>query len=71
MPDRSLTLTARETLLTLGDRAGCGAPRFMQLENRFRVDFWLFEDDSFIVWSNGDLGLDPRSLDLTVSVNPD
>jgi hypothetical protein len=68
MPDRTLTLRERSTELSLADRAGCGAPRFMQKEYRFAVEFWLFEDDSFIVWSNGDLGLDERSLALTINV---
>ena len=66
MADRSLTLSERSTELTLADRAGCGAPRYMQLQNTFQVEFWLFEDGSFIVWSNGDLCLSPRSLALTM-----
>ncbi len=66
MPDRSLTLGERSTALTLADRAGSGAPRFMQKEDKFLVEFWLFEDDTFIVWSNGDLCLSPRSLALTI-----
>jgi hypothetical protein len=68
MRDRSLTLQKRTTELTLADRAGCGSPRFMQKEYKFAVEFWLFEDGTFIVWSNGDLSLNPRSLDLTLSV---
>jgi hypothetical protein len=68
MVDRTLTLKSRPIELTLKDRAGCGAPRFMQLENKFRVDFWLFEDDSFIVWNNGDLSLPERRLNLTINV---
>jgi hypothetical protein len=67
MPDRSLTLQTRSTDLTLADRAGCGAPNYMQKEYKFAVEFWLFEDGTFIVWHNGDLGLNPRSLALTVS----
>jgi hypothetical protein len=67
MPDRSLTLKVRSILLSLADRAGCGAPRFMQKEYKFAPEFWLFEDDTFIVWSNGDLGLCSRNLGLTVS----
>jgi hypothetical protein len=39
----------------------------MQKEYKFAVEFWLFEDGTFIVWHNGDLGLNPRSLALTVS----
>ena len=72
MPDRSLTLQERDTSLTLADREGSGAPRFMQKEYKaatdqpFAVEFWLFEDGSFIVWSNGDLCLSPRSLALTM-----
>jgi hypothetical protein len=68
MGDQTLTLSKRSTELSLADRAGCGAPRFMQLENKFLVEIWLFEDDSFIVWNNGDLSLDPRNLDLTINV---
>jgi hypothetical protein len=66
MGDQTLTLRKRDTRLSLADREGCGTPRFMQRENKFQVEFWLFEDDSFIVWSNGDLSLAPRSLALTV-----
>jgi hypothetical protein len=68
MPDRSLTLSERSTELNLADRAGSGAPRFMQLENKFVVEFWLFEDGTFIVWNSGDLSLDARSLALTINV---
>jgi hypothetical protein len=66
MADRSLTLSERSTELTLADREGSGAPRFMQKEYKFAVEFWLFEDGSFIVWSNGDFCLSPRSLALTI-----
>lgn len=68
MRDRSLTLQKRTTESTLADRAGCGSPRFMQKEYKFAVEFWLFEDDTCIVWSNGDLSFKPRSLDLTVNL---
>jgi hypothetical protein len=67
MPDRTLTLAARETELTLKDREGSNAPRRMQLENKFVVEFWLFEDDTFIVWNDGQLSLAERSLAFTVS----
>jgi hypothetical protein len=71
MPDRSLTLQERTTELSLADRPGSNAPRFMQLENKFLVEFWLFEDGSLIVWNDGQLSLAERSLALSVSINPD
>jgi hypothetical protein len=67
MPDRSLTLQERTTELSLADRPGSNAPRFMQLENKFLVEFWLFEDGSLIVWNDGQLSLAERSLALTVT----
>jgi hypothetical protein len=67
MPDRSLTLAIRGTELTLRDRPGSNAPRYMQMENKFAVEIWLFEDDSLIVWSDGQLSLQERSLALTVN----
>jgi hypothetical protein len=67
MVDRTLTLKSRPTELTLADRPGSNAPRFMQLENKFVVEFWLFEDGSLIVWSDGQLSLQERSLALTVN----
>jgi hypothetical protein len=66
MADRSLTLKTRSTALSLADRPGSGAPHYMQKEYKFAVEFWLFEDSSFIVWSNGDLSLSGRSLALTI-----
>jgi hypothetical protein len=71
MPDQSLTLAPRSTELSLADRPGSNAPRFMQLENKFLVEFWLFEDGSLIVWNDGQLSLAERSLALSVSINPD
>lgn len=73
MLDRSLTLQERTTELTLADRPGCGAPRYMQKEypvatkQPFALEYWLFEDGTFIVWSNGDLSLSDRSLALTIA----
>jgi hypothetical protein len=66
MADRTLSLRERNPELSLADRAGSGAPRLMQLENKFVVEFWLFEDGSFVVWSDGELSLDERSLVLTI-----
>jgi hypothetical protein len=68
MSERKLTLRGRNTGLSLADRAGCGAPRYMQLENKFLVEFWLFEDDSWIIWNDGQLSLTERKLDLMLNV---
>jgi len=67
MADRPLTLQTRSTSLSLADRPASGAPRFMQKEYKFAVEYWLFEDGTFIVWSNGDLSLSERDLTLTIS----
>jgi hypothetical protein len=66
MSDRIFTFKERSTELTLADRPGSGAPHYMQKEFKFAVEYWLFEDSSFIVWSNGDLSLSGRSLALTI-----